>query len=63
LADFIGRQNWPTSSINPLGEHLTEPNNEPTLWKAHDGEYPIELIVVVWVVGFDVLLPAQKNWL
>jgi len=34
-----------------------------TLWKAHNGEYSIELVVMVWVVGFYIFLATQKYWL
>jgi len=33
-----------------------------TLWKAHDIEDPIKLIMVIWVAGLDVFLATVKNW-
>jgi len=32
-----------------------------TLWKAHYVEYPIELVVVIWVAGLNVLLTTVKD--
>ena len=32
-----------------------------TLWKAHDIEDPIELVMVIWIACLDVLLAAVKD--
>lgn len=34
-----------------------------TCWEAHDAEYPVQLVVVEGVAGFDVLLAAVEDWL
>lgn len=34
-----------------------------TCWEAHDAEYPVQLVVVEGVAGFDVLLAAVEDGL
>ena len=33
------------------------------LWKAHNVEYSIELVMMVGIARFDIFLSTVKNWL
>ena len=60
----INRQNMRlTPTVNASGHQLTttDPQDLLTMWESHDVEDSVQLVMMVWITGFDILLTTVED--